>query len=465
MRHRNSWVIISICVLFLNGCAIFQDYTRKSAPARLAVSIGDYAGALNVFPPSAVRGGDKILIRMERGTLLQDMGKFKDSTVEFEAAAALIEAAERRAVISASRTAAEAATLIINEKTLPYEGADFEKIFIHTYDALNYLMLKDLGGARVEIRNAYRRQQELQDRHYRELEQARKEARASEWEGLFAQAEPGTYERLAQSAQDVQSIYQNAFAYYISALVYELNKETDEAYIDLKKAYDAAPRCRFIQRDLLRLSRSLHYGDDFERWKTLFGAPDQAPQDGIDIFVIFEAGLAPYKEQLTIPIPTASGLFAAAFPVYQFSPSSVLAGRVRCGEQTETTCLVSDTDAIAARNLLDQFPILFAKQIARTTLKAVATHQIDRRRGAGTAFLANILALITEQADLRTWSTLPKQVQIARLTAPPGTSRVEIAALPGGGERSSLDIPAGTKHFIILARAPDGVLTIQSQAY
>jgi len=214
----------------------------------------------------------------------------------------------------------------------------------------------------------------------------------------------------------------------------------------------------------LRLSRSLHYQEDFERWKTLFGPPDTALGDGIDIFVVFEAGLAPNKEQMTIPIPTASGLFAAAFPVYQFSPMAVLAGRVRCGGSTETTCLVSDTDAIAARDLLARFPILFVKQIARTTLKAAATHQIDRQRGSGTAFLASIISLITEQADLRTWSTLPKQVQVARLTAPSGTSEVEIDALPTGGN-ARLDIPAGAKHVIVLVRAPDGVLTIQSQAY
>jgi len=464
MKYRTPLVVIGLGILFLTGCAIFQDYTRKSAPARLAVSSGDYAAALGVFPPAASKGGNEVLIRMERGTLLQAMGNFKDSTVEFEAAAAAIAAAERRAVISVSQTAAGAASLFINEKTLPYEGADFEKVFIHTYNALNYLMLKDLEGARVEIRNAYRRQQELHGRHDRELEQARKEARASEWEGVLRQAEPGTHERLTQAAQGVRSIYQNAFAYYISALIYELHREDDEAYIDLKKAYDAAPGCRFIQRDLLRLSRSLHYQEDFERWKTLFGPPDTALGDGSDIFVGFEAGLAPYKEQMTIPIPTASGLFAAAFPVYQFSPMAVLAGRVRCGGSTETTCLVSDTDAIAARDLLDRFPILFVKQIARTTLKAAATHQIDRQRGSGTAFLASIISLITEQADLRTWSTLPKQVQVARLTAPSGTSEVEIDALPTGGN-ARLDIPAGAKHVIVLVRAPDGVLTIQSQAY
>lgn len=464
MKNRTSWVIASICALLLNGCAIFQDYTRTSAPARLAVSAGDYAGALNVFPPGAARGGNEILIHMERGTLLQAMGNFQDSTGEFEAAAAAIAASERRAVVSVSQGAAGAASLLINEKTLPYAGADFEKIFIHTYNALNYLMLKDLGGARVEIRNAYRRQQELQDRHYRELEQARKETRASEWEELLSRTDPAAYERLTQSAQGVRNIYQNAFAYYISALVYELHKETDEAYIDLKKAYDAAPSCRFIQRDLMRLSKALRFGDDFERWTSLFGPEEPAPSDGIDVFVVFEAGLAPYKEQLTIPIPTASGLFSAAFPAYRFTPVPALSGRVTCGTSAETTCLVSDTDAIAAKDLLDRFPILFVKQIARTALKAAATHGIDQRRGSGTAFLASIVSLITEQADLRTWSTLPKQVQVARLTAPPGARQVKIAALPGGWH-TSLDIPDGAKHVIILARAPGGVLTVQSQAY
>ena len=126
--------------------------------------------------------------------------------------------------------------------------------------------------------------------------------------------------------------------------------------------------------------------------------------------------------------------------------------------------IAPDARSGAAKNLLDRFPILFAKQIARTAIKAAATRQVDQQRGSGTAFLASIVSLITEQADLRTWSTLPKQVQVARLTAPPGTTQVKITALPGG-EHASLDIPAGAKHVIILARAPGGVLTVQSQSY
>ena len=464
MTHRKTCIIVFACCLVLNGCAYFQDYNRMTRQARVSMSQGSYPDALATFPSSAARGGNEILIRMERGTLLQAMGQYKESAAEFEVAAKKIAYYENRAVISASKGASEAASLVINEKAIPYEGEDFEKVLIHAFDALNYLMLGDLEDARVEIRNAYRRQQELYDKHYKDLEKAQKNVKGMRWEDPLRRADPQGYHQLMQTAESVASIYQNAFAYYISSLVYELNLEVDEAYIDLKKAIDAAPNCRAIQRDLIRLSKDLHYNDDLERWENSFGKMDPVLRDGIDIFVVFEFGLAPHKEQVKFPILTGSGIVSAAFPVYRFTPSATVAGMVSCNERGEKTSIVSDMDAIAARNLLDEFPILLAKQIARSVLKGYATRQLRNEYGAGGVIAGSIVSIITEQADLRTWSTLPKQVHVARLFVPKLTREITISALPIGGT-GTMSIPERAKHVVILARASDGVLSIHSQVY
>jgi hypothetical protein len=105
-----------------------------------------------------------------------------------------------------------------------------------------------------------------------------------------------------------------------------------------------------------------------------------------------------------------------------------------------------------------------AKQIARSVLKGYATRQLRNEYGAGGAIAGSIISIITEQADLRTWSTLPKQVHVARLFVPKLTREITISALPIGG-KGTMSIPERAKHIVILARASDGVLSIHSQVY
>jgi len=452
-------------VFFLiTGCAALSDYSRLTRVSRISISQGDFNNALTVFPERSAKGGNEVLIRMERGVLLQALGEYENSAREFEQAKKKIRFFEDKAVISATRTTAQAGSLIINEQVQPYEGEDFEKILIHGLDAVNYLMLGDLEGARVEIRNAYTRQKELYEKHARELEKAKKN-RENDWERSFQDADPGGYDRLQREARSVSSIYQNAFAYYISALVYELVDEPDEAYIDLKKAIDAAPDSRSIHRDLIRLSKELNFREDTQMWESRYGKGESITGDMVDVFVIFELGLAPYKEAVAIPILLSEGGFvSASMPVYRFTPTSLSSGSIVYDGHSQETSVVSDTDAIAARNLLDKFPVLFAKQIARTYLKARATNQLSKDYGAWGALGGTLASVITEQADLRTWSSLPKEIQVARVFVPGQTTNVTIRSIPGAYEEK-VDIPEGARHLIVLCRATNAGLSIHTRVY
>jgi uncharacterized protein len=462
--------VIFYFILFaaLSGCSAFSNYTKNTEKARAGISSGNFQQALAAFPESSAKGSNQILIRMERGTLLQATGNYQNSTKEFELAARLIAEGKNRAVISASKTTSQAASLIVNEKVIPYEGQDFEKVMVHTLDALNYLMMGNIEDARVEIRNSYRTQQDLYNSHYKDIEKAKKDSQGVNYEDSFKSSSSDNYNRMKQTASSVVSVYQNAFAYYISSLVYELSGEEDEAYIDLKKAVLSAPNCNAIQKDLIRMSRDLGYRDDLDKWQNQFGKNAPIPKDSIDIFVVFELGLAPYREQfkLVLPIPTV-GLVSVSVPVYAYVPSLVTGGYVTANGRSDGTSIVSDTDAIASRNLLDDYPILLAKQAVRALIKGTATREAGKQFGGWAQLAAGIAFAITEQADLRTWSTLPKQIHMARLFVPKGTSELTVTALPGipGRFSETIQIPQNARHVVVLARASDSNITVSSKSF
>ncbi len=468
MRRYFNVILYLILFAALSGCAAFSNYTKNTEKARVSISQGNFQQALKVFPESSAKSGNEILIRMERGTLLQATGDYNNSTKEFELAARLIGDQENKAVISASKTASQAASLVVNEKVIPYQGQDFEKVMVHTLDALNYLMMGNTEDARVEIRNSYRIQQDLYNAHYKDIEKAKKDSQGVNYEDSFNNSSSDSYNKMKQTASSVVSVYQNAFAYYISSLVYELNGEEDEAYIDLKKAILSEPTCSAIQKDLIRMSRDLGYRDDLDKWQSQFGKNASFPKDSIDIFVVFELGLAPYREQfkLVLPIPTV-GLVSVAVPVYAYVPSLVKGGYVTANGRSDETSIVSDTDAIASRNLLDDYPILLAKQAVRAAIKGTATREAGKQYGGWAQLAAGIAFAITEQADLRTWSTLPKQIHVARLFVPKGTSDFTITALPGvpGKFSETVHIPANARHIVVLARASESNITVSSRSF
>ncbi|MCK9263255.1 MAG: hypothetical protein WDA72_10690 [Desulfomonilia bacterium] len=464
---RNVPTLIAALLVFLlpAGCSSLTSYTLMTQQARLSISQGRFDDALTAFPEKSARGKDEVLIRLERAVLLQAMGRFTESSREFQLAAGKIGQYESRAVVSAGRTASQAGSLILNEQVQPYEGEDFEKILLHAMNAVNYLMAGDLEGARVEIRVAYRRQNELREKRARELEKAEREGRAKSWEQSFQKADSGRYRELSSRAGNVHSVYQNAYAYYVSSLVYELGGELDEAYIDLKKGIQAAPDSESLQKDLIRLSRNLGFYEDEQKWVARYGEPDEEYGVGTDVFVIFQHGTAPVKEPLSFPIPLpGGGLAFASLPVYRFIPSGTQAGSIGVGGRDVRTSVVSDINAIAARNLLDEFPVLFAKQVARSILKAQMTSKLSREYGAMGAITGTLASAVTEQADQRTWVSLPKEIQAGRVFVPEHTGSLTVTSIPGG-HTAVVDIPEGTRHLIILCRDTDAGLALQTKAY
>src|SRR5437764_377136 len=79
-------------------------------------------------------------------------------------------------------------------------------------------------------------------RHQEAIDKAKKDGEAAKLD--FAKLSQQIDQQFAGSSailQRLDNIYQNPFATYLSAVVYELNGEPDQAFVDLKNTYQAFP--------------------------------------------------------------------------------------------------------------------------------------------------------------------------------------------------------------------------------
>jgi hypothetical protein len=115
------------------------------------------------------------------------------------------------------------------------------------------------------------------------------------------------------------------------------------------------------------------------------------------------------------------------------------------------TQLMYDVHAVAEKNLADEYDSLVLRAVARTSMKMGAAEglAIGARAAAGknnrdwigplVGGIARIFALATEEADIRTWRTLPGEIQLTRLWVEPGEYSVTIQSmdLQGQGTQAS----------------------------
>ena len=99
---------------------------------------------------------------------------YRDSNRFFDKAIDKYRYFENKGVISASRTLSYIIASFLNDTHLDYEGDGYEKVMIHNYKAINYLMLDSKEDARVEIRNSYQKQMEEKEKFRDEIAEYKK---------------------------------------------------------------------------------------------------------------------------------------------------------------------------------------------------------------------------------------------------------------------------------------------------
>ncbi|MEX0730041.1 MAG: tetratricopeptide repeat protein [Aquisalimonadaceae bacterium] len=405
---------VVLLALAVSGCA-----SRGALFDRVDAELqqGRTEQALTALEPLAASGRNQALYLLNRGMLLRMAGDIDGSIAAFEQAKTAIGQLQP---ISISESLA---TWAIAEDSGSYKPPVHEHLLLHAYQALNFLQAGRLEEARVE---------------------------ALQIDLGLRRVDPANHR--APHGGD-------AFPRYISGLIFEANEDWSDALIAYRKAYESytqyrQPIPRDLQYSLLRLTDYLElieernsYAETFgiQEWAALDTRPDRAT-----VVLVVHDGFAPRlrEESVVIGHPSENRLIRVSLPALEARPTRL--SRIRLvadGVQTDGDA-VEDVSAAADAWLSAQIPGLLARAVTRNVARNEMTRRVERDN-QGLALLVNLVGTFLENADTRTWRTLPDRLHLARMQVPPGRHvlRMELLDNAGrvvGGSEQNLDLHRGT---------------------
>jgi hypothetical protein len=176
------------------------------------------------------------------------------------------------------------------------------------------------------------------------------------------------------------------------------------------------------------------------------------------VWVVFENGLGPVKEEFRIDIPLfiASDevkYFGIALPMLVFREQAYSYLSVKAGGENYNTQTVANMDRVVQTEFSKDFKGILTRAIISATAKVVAQYALRDKEESSqriVSLLAAVYSFATTAADVRIWTTLPKNFQVARLPIPPDR---KIMIEPLGGESLPVEIPACT-NALVYVRIP-----------
>ncbi len=446
-------LLAAIVGLITTGCQTYQQQNKVISHWQQ----GDLPAAVaeaKVRAEKNAHNKDAIIWQLEQGEVLRAAGQYADSNQAFDRAQEKIDDYAEKAKI---RIGQEAGAMLSNQAELDYEGRSYDGIMLNTYEALNYLALGETEKARPELTRALQRQQDAVDANKKRIEKAQAAVEENKDKATIqkAQNDPKLQSQLLAVTSNLNTVkvyadYVNPFTSYLDGLYFMANAANKDdlgrAQFSFKQVSSFAPDNDYVKQDMATVDDLLN----------------NKPLPPIT-YVIFETGCAPERGQIRVDIPiiiSKVSYVGAAFPTLKLQGNYTPSLIVSSSETNETTALVASMDSIVALDFKNELPVVITKTVAATVIKAVAAYAINdaaRQSGGNNVALGNNIAglitqigtavyqIVVNIADERTWTTLPKEFQVARIATPPDR---KIDLTTPNGIKTSLTIGDGTVNVV-----------------
>lgn len=459
---------------FLGGC---QTYTSQSSDMKSAWQQGKagVAAAEVTRKAEESRGKkDELLWRLEQGAVLTAAGNIQGGLDALDKAEEIVNRYELEADVKITDSTV---SMFTNQANKPYRGRAYDKIMMNTYKALNHLLLNERDKARVELNRAFQRQENavIENRkRIAEAQEAAEKAKAGELENeeggqadsydvgraredpKFSAAADAELARINERLRPYAD-YVNPFAVFLDGVFFSHmgfdNADIERARKSFERVNSMSPG-NYIQEDFAMAERMAN----------------GKPADKVT-YVLFSTGSAPVRDQLRIDIPlflvTNEVSYAgAAFPKLEYRDNFIPEMQILASDgSVHTTELVADMDAVISKDFKNEWPSIVTKTLISSAVKAIAGKAVeDEMDGDWTSMLVAKVANIayqsaTNQADTRTWTTLPKQFAYARVPTPADGSLV----LNIGPHEKSVTVDAGKTNVVMVRSVNSRALPIVNQ--
>ena len=303
----------------------------------------------------------------------------------------------------------------VNENIVPYTGQVYDGVMVNTYKAMNFMSTGQYDLARVEFNRALDRQRRAKETFSKEIQKQKDEISADENSENVQKSldNPEMQKRLEEVYPSLYnfSVYPdfvNPFATYMAGLFFLIEGDYSKSVDLLKESAGMMPENTVILQDLDVVERALSEGQAIEP----------------TVWVIFENGLGPVKEEFRIDLPLFIFLdnvryVGIALPKLMFRQAALPYLELKTDSTTSKTQLVADMDRVIQTEFEKDFKGILTRAIISTTAKAAAQYALENNSHSSWAAVAMaVYNFLSTAADVRIWTALPKDIQAARLVMP-----------------------------------------------
>lgn len=343
--------------------------------------------------------------------------------------------------------------LTVNDAAMEYYATMYDSIMLNTYKSIDYMAQHKFDDARIELNRALDRQRRAKEIYAELIEKQREAIRDEESSDGIGEIIKKTlnssetqdainnhYSNLKEFS--VYPEFVNPFTVYLAGIFFCIQGDYQKSLDLLKEASSMIPNNGVVLDDFKRADAALSGKKIDEDY----------------VWIVFENGFAPVKEEFLIEIPMflISGdvkYVGLALPEYKPRPSSLKSISVK-GRNSKTfnTEIVADMDRVYLTEFKYKYNDIITRAIFSTLLKSYEQYLAQQTNGY-LGLATSILSKMTTRVDTRSWTTLPKNFQVTRMLIPKDRN----LQLQIGDITKNIQLEKNAKNAIVYVRAPDSI--------
>ena len=399
--------------LLISGCASKQALLESD----MMIASGEYKKAVEFsndkIDKNDLYAKDNLLWYLQNGSANLYANDNNKSIKAFDKSEQLIK--YYREQILAKDIAQTLKSTLLNDTTRPYIGTEYDGVMVNTYKAIDYMQKGDTSSARVEFNRAIDRQRRAKIFYskmiYKEREAIKRQERESAKEGKNLNVDKSTIDNKLESyypslhAFEPYPNYINPMTTYLAGLFASANDDTSKAQTLLKESFYMMKENSDVKADF-----------DGKREKQT-------------VWLIFENGQAPLLKELKIDFPIwifSNNLSFISVALPKLVERKVAFTHLNLlfeNQPTLSTKYLCSMDRVIKTEFASSYSSTVERAILSAATKAAISYTLNENSGNSDAALLMKLAtaiytVASTKADTRTWSTLPKEFQLARFSRP-----------------------------------------------
>lgn len=369
-KFKYVYLLIFLVSILISGCA--SGKLNQARQDFYNGQIDQASGALSSAEDVSTR--EQLLFYMEKGAILHHAGDYQGSIDLLLNATALI---EEQDVISAGQ---QTASLVTSDWLTDYKGEYAERLLVHTYLMMNFLMLGNHESALVEAKQAL-----------------------------------AVYDTWPEAC---------SADYFTRALIahcYESLNEINGAYIEYKKLAELLPDPAPVARKLCDLGNRLGFDDEVEHFQQFIpeAVLKNPERQAGELIVFVSQGKSPVKIPHNIVLPPS---IRFSFSTYENRSGYLVPPRVGPLSKAGLSDLITtDVGETLKASLKERLAQIIIKETARVVAKEAIANNIN---DDNLELLVRIFFFLMEVPDTRCWETLPATLTMIRVPLSPGSNQI-----------------------------------------